>query len=140
MKRDDGSTLPLTIFFGLLSLALILVVVAVTSLYLERKRLFSLADGAALVGAEAFELSDVTSGAGGVHATLRSADVAAAVAGYLAGIPTDLHQLRLDRAQSLDGRTATVTLSAVWQPPVLELMLPEGVRIEVTAAARSVFG
>ncbi len=36
---ERGSTLLLTIFYAALSLALILVVVAVTSLYLERKRL-----------------------------------------------------------------------------------------------------
>ncbi|MCC6269748.1 MAG: hypothetical protein IT190_00550, partial [Microbacteriaceae bacterium] len=60
LKNDDrGSMLPLTIFYGFLSTVLILLVVAATSLYLERKRLFTLADGAALVAAEAFELDDV---------------------------------------------------------------------------------
>src|SRR5690554_3716721 len=58
--REDGSTLLLTIFYGFLSLALVLVVVAITSLYLERKRLFSVADSAALVGAEAFAIRDVS--------------------------------------------------------------------------------
>lgn len=51
---DDGSTMPLVIFFGFLSLVLVLLVVAASSLYLERKRLFAVADGAALSGAEAF--------------------------------------------------------------------------------------
>ena len=53
---DTGSTLPLVIFYGFLALALVLIVAAASSLYLERKRLFTLADDAALVGAESFDL------------------------------------------------------------------------------------
>lgn len=49
--RDDGSTLILTVFFAGLTLTVILLVVATTSLYLERKRLFTVADGAVLAGA-----------------------------------------------------------------------------------------
>ncbi|MDP3209355.1 MAG: pilus assembly protein TadG-related protein [Rhodoglobus sp.] len=141
MKRDEGSTLPLTIGFGILSLALILVVVAATSLYLERKRLFTLADGAALVGAEAFTLDSVTITPTGYRPTLTTSDVAAAVSDYLVGVPdTGFASLAIERAATDDGRSATVTLSALWRPPVLELLAPEGVRVEVTSRARSVFG
>jgi len=140
MRRDDGSTLPLTIFFGMLSLALVLVVIAATSLYLERTRLFTLADGAALVGAEAFSLDDVRETAAGYRPTLESPDVAAAVSAYLSSTPTaDFTALHLDRAESVDGRSATVELSAYWRPPMLTLLVPEGFRIDVTAVARSVF-
>ena len=44
--RDEGSILPLILVYGMLGLALTLVVASATSLYLERKRLFTLADGA----------------------------------------------------------------------------------------------
>jgi uncharacterized membrane protein len=138
--RDDGSTLPLTIFYGFLSIVLVLVAIAATSLYLERKRLFTLADGAALVGAEAFELDDVRATAAGYRPTLESPDVAAAVSAYLSSTPTaDFDALHLDRAESVDGRSATVAISAYWRPPVLTLLMPDGFRIEVTAVARSVF-
>ncbi len=142
MKLDDsGSTLPLTIFYGILSLTLIFVAVAATSLYLERKRLFSLADGAALVGAEAFGLDSVLATPDGFRPTLRSSDVAATVTSYLSGIPDPgFEALAVERAESDDGRSASVTLSAVWRPPVLDILAPDGVRIEVTARARSVFG
>ncbi len=137
---DRGSTLPLTIFYGFFSLALILLVVAATSLYLERKRLFTLADGAALVGAESFALDDVTLGPAGYRPTLKPADVAAAVTTYLASIPDPgFHSLTVDRATTDDGTSATVTLSADWHPPVLSALVPDGLRIEVTATARSVF-
>ena len=142
LRDDDGTTLLLTIFYGVLSLVLILLVVAATSLYLERKRLFTLADGAALVGAEAFELDDVVLAGDVPRVELRSPDVAAAVADYLAGAPdaAEFEQLALERAESVDGRSATVTLSAFWRPPIVSLLVPEGFPLEVTANARSVFG
>lgn len=140
MKADEGSTLILTIFYGFLALVLVLLVTAATSLYLERKRLFTLADGAALVGAEAFDLQAVTMTPQGARPILESADVAAAVTDYLAEAPVAaFDQLRVQRAETVDGRSATVTLSARWSPPVVSLLVPDGFPIEVTALARSVF-
>ena len=139
MSDDEGSTLLLTIFYGFLSLVLVLLVVAASSLYLERKRLFTLADGAALVGAEAFDLTAVSLTPNGPRPVLESTDVAAAVASYIATTPNDFQSLRIDRAETVDGRSATVTLSAHWTPPVVSLLVPEGIPIEVTAVARSVF-
>ena len=140
MRNDEGSILPLTIFYGFLSLVLILLVVAATSLYIERKRLFTVADGAALVGAEAFRLDAITRTAAGYRPTLQSPDVAAAVTDYLASTPhDDFESLHIDRAETVDGRSATVELSAYWRPPVVSLLVPQGFRIDVTALARSVF-
>lgn len=140
LRSDDGSTLLLTIFYAALSLALILVVVAATSLYLERKRLFTLADGASLVGAEAFSLDKVTRTGAGIQPNLTSAEVSSSVHSYLAGSPSDsFTDLRVERAVSVDGRSATVELSCYWSPPVLTLFVPKGIRIEVTSIARSVF-
>ena len=140
LSDDEGSTLPLIIFYGFLSMVLVLLVIAATSLYLERKRLFTLADGAALVGAEAFDLEQVTREDGVVELHLQTADVASAVSDYVEQSPgVDFDSLRIENAESVDGRSATVALSAAWKPPVLTLVLPEGIRIEVTAVARSVF-
>jgi uncharacterized membrane protein len=143
MKRvrgEDGSTLLLTIFYAALCLALILLVVAATSLYLERKRLFTLADGASLVGAESFTLDDVTPTPHGNRPVLTSPEVASAVSTYLADNPADhFTDLHVERAVSVDGRSATVELSCYWAPPVLTLFIPKGFRIQVTSIARSVF-
>ena len=141
---EEGSTLILTIFYGFLALLLILVVVAATSLYLERKRLLTLADGAALAGAEAFDLGAMTvtpDGAGvGLRPSLSSAGVRAAAEEYLASTPNGrMEGLSVSGAASVDGQSATVSLSAYWRPPVLAVLLPEGVPLEVTAVARSVF-
>lgn len=141
MKRDDGSILPLVCGFGALALALILVVASATSLYLERKRLFTLADGAALVGAEAFSLDDVRVTPGGPRVELQPAEVRSAVRQYLADNPIGpFESLHLDEATTLDGRSARVTVSAIWRPPVITLFVPQGMRIDATAVSRTVFG
>lgn len=137
---EDGSVLLLTVFYAVLSLVLILGVVAATSLYLERKRLFTIADGAALAGAEAFALDAVRGGSDTPRPTLTSAEVAAAVADYLERAPrSGLERVTVTRAASADGTSAIVGLRAAWRPPVLALLLPDGVPIEVTVSARSVF-
>jgi len=63
IRRDDeGSIVPLVAGLGALCLALVLVVVSATSLYLERKRLFTFADTTALAAAEAFDLDAAITG------------------------------------------------------------------------------
>lgn len=139
-RDEDGSTLLLTIFYGALCLTVILVVAATTSLYLERKRLFSLADAAALVGAEAFALSSVSLDEGEPTITLRSPEVRAAVTEFVTDNPLGpFDGLTLEEAASLDGRSASVTISSAWRPPLLTLFVTDGIRLEVTAVARSVF-
>jgi hypothetical protein len=141
LRSEEGSTLLLTIFYGALSLVVVLLMVAATSLYLERKRLFTLADGAALVGAETFTLDSVQNLGLGWRPTLVPADVAAAVEAYVSlNSGAGFESLAIERATTLDTRSATVTLSSYWRPPLLSLLVPEGLRIEVTAVARSVFG
>ena len=140
LREEDGSTLPLIIFFTTLGLVLVLLVTAATSLYLERKRLFSLADGAALVGAEAFELNDVTVTDSVLRPRLTDAEVKHAVDAYVTDNPTGhFHDLGVADASTRDGESATVTLTASWQPPVVSLLVPDGIRLRVTSVARSVF-
>lgn len=70
---------------------------------------------------------------------LTSASGARDVAAYLREAPLGgLEEVSFDRAATDDGTTAVVTLSSHWRPPVVTLFVPEGVRIGVTAEARSV--
>jgi hypothetical protein len=141
LRNDDGSTMPLVAGFGALALALVLVAAAASSLYLERKQLFTLADGAALVGAEAFDLGDVTVDADGPGVVLDPADVRRDVAAFLASTPNGgFEGLVLEEATTRDGESATVTVSSIWRPPIVTVFFPEGLRIEATATARAVFG
>jgi len=142
LRDDRGSTLPLIIGYAGLALVVVLLVTAATALYLERARLFTLADGAALVGAESFDLDDVTVRDGDVlRPRLTDARVREDVSAYLAAAPADsFAALALESATTPDGLSARVTLSSYWRPPMLTLFAPEGLRLEVTATARSVFG
>ena len=116
-----------------------LVVVSATTLYLERKRLFTVADGAALAAAEAWSLETVRLEGDRLAIELDSVDVRAAAADYLAVTATDLDDVELVRAASVDGRTATVTLRSTWEAPLHTELVPLSVPIEVTVTARSVF-
>lgn len=137
-KEDDGSTLVLTIGFAALALALILAVTAATSLLIERRRLFSVADGAALAAAEAFALEQVRfDGSAATPALTRSAVGRAAVE-WTSRAAGELTGVRVDGATA-DARSASVTVSSTWHAPVVSIMLPEGIRLDVTSTARAVF-
>ncbi|WP_244893151.1 pilus assembly protein TadG-related protein [Agreia bicolorata] len=141
LRSGEGSTLLLTIFYAALALLVVLVVVGASSLYLERTRLFTVADGAALAGAESFSLDDVELVESAVVPRLDPVAVDAAVDRYLANTPSaaEFADLTVIEATTTDGRSATVTLSASWRPAVLSLIVPNGFPIEVTSVARSVF-
>jgi len=134
---EEGSTLPLIVVYAAIALVLVLIVGAATSLYLERKRLYALADATALAAAEPAELR--LSGPDG-SARLDGDAVERTARSFLDNEPGGAFEgLTLDHAGTRDGRSATVTLSAYWRPPLLAPLVPEGLRIAVTSSARSAF-
>jgi hypothetical protein len=138
-RDEEGSTLLLTIFYCFLGLTLVMVVVSATTLYLERKRLFTVADGAALAAAEAWRLDAVRVEGDRLAIDLGSAEVREAAEAYLDAAITGLDDVVLVRAASADGRSATVTLRTTWEAPIHTELVPLTVPIEVTVTARSVF-
>ncbi|WP_164863559.1 Tad domain-containing protein [Agromyces sp. LHK192] len=138
-REEAGSTLPLVIFLSVLSIVLIFVVVAATSLYLDRKRLFTLADGAALAGSEAWTIETITVVDDGLQFALDDETVRGAAAAYLAAAESGLDDVELVSASSDDGRSASVTLRTTWRVPIANELLPVEVPIEVTSTARTVF-
>lgn len=142
LRDDAGSTVILIIFSAVLALALILGVTAATSLYLERKRLFTLADGAALAAAESFDLTSVTTDGRGslVRPVLTDTGVNLAAQAFIARISVGQHEgFQISRANTVDGRSATVELTSFWRPPVVSLFFPDGIRLGVESTARSIF-
>lgn len=137
-REEDGSTLVLTIGFAALALALIVAVTAATSLLIERRRLYTVADGAALAAAEAFALEQVRFDGATAAPELADAAVDRAAADWAATAGADLDGVRVDGA-SADDRSASVTVSSAWSPPVVSLFLPAGLRLDVTSTARAVF-
>ncbi len=133
---ERGSILPL--IGGAVALALVMIfgVTSATSLLLERHRLYALADSAAVVAAESFSLQTVRLTEVGVQAPLTSRGVADSVETYLsrAGVGV-LKEVRIERAVTPDGRSAEVTLSSGWSPPVVSDFFPQQLRLLATARA-----
>ena len=137
-RSERGSITPLLIFFCFLGLTVICVVVAATSLYIERKRLFTVADGAALAATEQFDLAELSQEDGQLVVRLTQAEVANAAAEYLID-STPAPAVRLLRADAPDGRSARVSIAGEWAPPILSELLPWRLTLEATATARTVF-
>lgn len=128
---DEGSVLPLALGYIVLALAVIFVCVCATDLYITQKRLDSLADSAALAGADGFVLvADVDA----VRAELTDAGVQEQAVALLAALP---HDAQLISASTPDGVSAQVTLQQAWHPPMVALFVPDGVLLSATATSRT---
>ena len=141
-EGEDGSALPLALVLLLIAVAFVAVAAGATALHLDRLRLLTVADGAALAGAESFRVADVEVEGDSVRPRLRAASVEAAAAEAVAGAERgDLADLRLVSAGAgADGSVAVVTVSAVWHPPIVQALLPLAVPIQVTSSAAARFG
>ena len=128
---EEGSVLILTLGYAVLAIAVILVCVDATSLYLAQKRLDGLADAAALAGADGFTLvveegrprAELTDG--GIR------EQADALIGQV-GAGT-----RVIDATTPDGVSARVTLAGTWRPPIASMFVPDGVALQATATSRT---
>lgn len=128
---EEGSILILTLGYAVLAIAVILVCVDATSLYLTQKRLDALADAAALAGADGFVLvveggeprAELTADGVREQADAIVADVGAGATVIAAGTP--------------DGVSARVTVADTWRPPLISIFVPEGVALEATATSRT---
>ncbi len=130
---DDGSVLLLTLGYAMLALAVILVCVDATSLYLSQKNLDALADAAALAGADSFTLQV---DADGPHATLTATGVRAAATELLDAADP---RTRLVSAQAPGGAASRVAVASTWHPPVLTVFVPQGWELSATATSRTAF-
>lgn len=131
VEDDDGSILPLVIGYVLVALAVILVCVNATSLYIAQKQLDALADAAALAGADGFELVLV---AAEPVARLSDDDVREQADALIAADPG---AGTLSAAWTPDGVSARVTVTRTWHPVLFSLFVPDGVALESTATSRN---
>ncbi len=128
---DEGSVLLLTLGYAVLAMALVFICVDATSLYLAQKRLDSLADAAALAGADGFTLEVVDDEPVAVLTGAAVRTQADALVGAVGGGAS------LISAGTPDGVSARVTVADTWRPPVLTLFVPDGVAITATATSRT---
>mgnify|MGYP003513310780 FL=1 len=131
VEDDDGSILPLVLGYVLVALAVILVCVNATSLYIAQKQLDALADAAALAGADGFELVLV---AAEPVARLSDDDVREQADALIAADPG---AGTLSAAWTPDGVSARVTVTRTWHPVLFSLFVPDGVALESTATSRN---
>jgi len=127
---DEGSVLLLTLGYALLAIALVLVCVDATSLYLTQKRADAAADAAALAGADGFTL---TVDGGSASAQLTDEGVYDQASDIIDALGT----ATLVEAGTPDGVSARVRVETVWHPPVLTVFVPDGWTIEATATSRT---
>ncbi|MFJ6002718.1 pilus assembly protein TadG-related protein [Arthrobacter sp. NPDC092385] len=141
-RGEDGQVGVLVIGYLLVSLLVVTVVLAVSAVYIEHKKLLSAADGAALAAADNYSI-DVAVGAEGTTTplpTLQDSGVEESTAGYLTatGADTRFEQLSIDpETGAPDGRTARVVLTAVVRPPIVNFLVPAGIPIVAQADARA---
>jgi hypothetical protein len=131
--NDDGSVMPLAIGFTTIALMLILLAAVITDIYLAHRKLYALADSAALAAADSFEPAY-----GGEPAILFTDEAVADEAQeYLERVRPSTHYRTLRTAgRSPDGRSVEVTLRARYRPPLLSPFVPEGIGMTATARAR----
>jgi hypothetical protein len=126
--------------YVVLALLVTTVVIGISSVYLEHKRLLSLADGASLAAADSYTLGEVETQGGSPSAVLNSARVRNVAADFVSRSPASQRFDELGIAGATgtpDGSTAVVVLTAAVHPPVVNFLMPDGIRIEATSSARS---
>ncbi|WP_345750554.1 pilus assembly protein TadG-related protein [Microbacterium rhizophilus] len=128
---DEGSILPLVLGYAVLAIAVILVCVDATSLYLAQKRLDALADAAALAASDGFSL---TIEGDEPRARLDEERLRVQAQAIVEAAPGDP---QLVAAASDDLVSVRVTVAAAWHPPVLAPFVPDGVSLRASATSRN---
>lgn len=140
IKDETGQMMVMILGYVTVALLVTTVVIGISSVYLEHKRLLSLADGASLAAADSYTLGEVDTQRGSPSATLNPARVRNVAADFVSSSPAAqrFNGLAVTSATgSPDGATAVVVLTAAVHPPVVNFLVPDGIRIEATSTARS---
>ncbi|WP_243835354.1 pilus assembly protein TadG-related protein [Arthrobacter sp. AG258] len=139
-NAEEGQLMVMIVGYVALALLVATVVIGISSVYVEHKRLLSLADGASLAAADSYTLGDVSSQGGTPSAVLSPSRVRNVAADFVERSPASQRFSGLAVAGgtgSPDGSTAVVVLTAEVHPPVVNFLIPDGIRIEATSTARS---
>lgn len=131
--RDDGSITPLAIGFATIALALILLAALITDVWLAQRKLFALADSAALASAESFDAAP-TSEPG---ILLTDDGVTEAARHYLSAVevPAGYSDLTVS-GRSPDSLSAEVSLRTAYVPALLSPFASSWIELEATATVR----
>lgn len=135
---ERGSMMPLLGGAVVLLLVMVIGVAGATSLLVERQRLYSLADGAAIYASENFDPAQASRVGSRSRAPLTSGRVQQSASEFLRRVGSeDLDSVRLESARTPDGWHVEVTLSSLWAPPVVSEFFPDVLRLRVDARAQT---
>lgn len=138
--KDEGQTTVLVVGLSVVCLLLATVILAVTTVNLQARKLLSAADGATLAAADSFTMAMEAGAEAGNAPVLDDAAAAAAVAGYLsaAGAHGRFEGLTVESVSVGDGgQTVDVVLSATARPPVVNWIVPEGITVVAASSSRT---
>ena len=116
LRGERGSVLLLGVGAVAICLLALVVLVDASAAFLQRRTLVSLADAAALAGAQGIDLDDYYANGASAATRLDPDVVPARVRGFLTG-STPIEGLRLESLET-DGRTVRVALSAPLRLPI----------------------
>lgn len=146
-RSDEGQIMVLALGFTVVLLLLVTVIVSLTGIQLERKRLADLADNLALEAADSIDESSIygteVPPSEAAEAPLTDAGVRAAVAEYLAANPgavSGLEAVTVVSATTPDGRTARVVLASRARPTLISpvtSLFSDGVVLTAESTARA---
>lgn len=132
-RADQGSITPLAIGFATIALALILLAALITDVWLAHRKLYALADSAALAAAESFDPA-LTSEPGIV---LTDEGVTTAAQSYLTAVEVSSRYSGLTVVgRSPDGLSAEVDLRTSYVPALLSPFAPAWIELEAHATVR----
>ena len=136
--RDEGSVLVLTLGFAVVIMLFVGVVVDASKLFLTRRALASVADGAALSAAQDVDMVGVYRGTAAGSLPISAPRAVADVTRYVAEAAaqtslTDLHVL----AVQVDATGVTVSLGGRAMLPLVGVVTGTGNGIDITVTARA---
>ncbi|GAA1341702.1 pilus assembly protein TadG-related protein [Arthrobacter roseus] len=140
---ESGQVMILVIGYVILTLMVLTVVMAISAVYLEHKKLLSVADSASLAASDNFGVGEVQDGTRGPAPALTKTSVQAAAAKYISdtGAAARFNELSISgQTGAPEGRTAHVVLTAVVHPPIVNYLVPAGIDIVVVSEARPQLG
>jgi hypothetical protein len=133
---DEGQTTVLVMGLSVVCLLLATVILAVTTVNIEARKLLSAADGATLAAADSFTIA----GEGANAPLLADQRASEAVSSYLSAADAfgRFDGLSVQAVTVADGgRTVEVVLTATAHPPIVNWIVPTGVTVVASSSSRT---
>lgn len=135
VKKEEGSVVPL--IAGLCALLLLIgsVTLAITGAHVQTQRLTDFADAQASAVARRLQQEQKVAGVGNGVSGARGYEYAAE---YLAasGASREFESLRIDSVEVADGDTVRVRLNGRIRPPLVSIVVPDGIEVSAYSSAR----